>query len=271
MHGYRLDPAEGATHLMRIVINADDYGLSDGICQAIIELLSEGAISNTTVMMASAGSVERLERYGASNISGFAGVHLQLTNGTPLSSAFSAKQSGARFLSRAEMAGADPDAVYLEWKAQVDCFVDIVGVLPTHLDSHQGFHRQPRFTPVYLALAKEYGLAVRGGEPPLPRLMADLGVRGTTQFVRGWSGRGKSAAALQTTLLELRARSSLTDVIEVTTHPGYPSDELGKVSSLNALREVELLALRELAAESWLADNGLHLVSFPDLSTGGGS
>jgi hypothetical protein len=47
---------------MRVIINADDYGLTRGISKSIIELLEVNAISNTTIMICVDGAEEDCKR-----------------------------------------------------------------------------------------------------------------------------------------------------------------------------------------------------------------
>ena len=47
----------------KVIINADDFGLSLGICKAIDELMKLGAISDTTVMMLTPDVAEGAKHY----------------------------------------------------------------------------------------------------------------------------------------------------------------------------------------------------------------
>ena len=71
--------------MVSIVMNADDFGLSDGICRSIMELFEADAISSTSLMTAAPGAKARLENWRVSQLKDRAGVHLQLTAGQPLS------------------------------------------------------------------------------------------------------------------------------------------------------------------------------------------
>lgn len=64
---------------MKVLINADDYGLTHGICESIIDLFKENAISNTTIMVCIDGIEERCQLLKDAGFSTRAGVHLQTT------------------------------------------------------------------------------------------------------------------------------------------------------------------------------------------------
>jgi predicted glycoside hydrolase/deacetylase ChbG (UPF0249 family) len=255
---------------VKIIINADDYGYSDGICRGIRELFDCGAISNTTVMMATCGAVERCRRSGLDAIRGRAGVHLQLTSGRPLSSGSSRPSLVApdgSFIPRTCLGQAATGDVLAEWRAQVEAFIDVFGVLPTHLDSHHGVHRLPNCAPAYFALAAEYGLPVRGGVNELTSAAA--GIRGSDAVIYGWTTTGAGARGLiqliEAHAARLPAHSGQAS-LEVVTHPGYNDAYLGSMSSLNAARELDLGGLLELADMGWLPNQRFQLGRYPSMA-----
>ncbi|EIV95610.1 carbohydrate deacetylase [Frankia sp. QA3] len=254
-----------------VVINADDYGLSDGICETILDLLAAGAVSNTTVMSAAPGSLRRCRALGAGRLAGLAGVHLQLSGGRPLSPPSEVPSlvdrfSGA-FRPRDALTGAHPDQVRREWRRQIEAVADLLGAAPTHLDSHHGAHRFPSCAEVYLELSADYGLPVRGGlTTRFAARMAARGVRGSSVVLRDWTGRGLGVHEL---LTMLRALAGTGDgVLEVVAHPGRSDAHLRRVSSLSDAREGDARALRELHRDGRLAAHGYRLVRYPELSDG---
>lgn len=254
--------------MQRIVLNGDDFGLSDGVCRAILELLERGAISNTTIMTVLRDGDTRLRKWGVSDLRGVAGVHLQLSGGTPLSTAKDipslVDHVTGEFLPRTQIGQADPQHVHREWRAQIMLAADLLGGPPTHMDSHHGFHRNERFSGVYLDLAQEFRLPVRGGEGHLAAQMAARGIRGSTVFVRGWSGQEKTTDFLKDQIRSLSASLREDQVLEVTTHPGYNDAYLESASSMNKAREGDRNTVSQLASEGWLRSNGLTLVRYPD-------
>ncbi len=109
--------------MARVVINADDFGISDGVCRSIGALLEAGAVSNTTLMLGADGALERIDRWRGRDLRGIAGVHLQLTSGIPLCGPGQVPSlidgSTGRFRQKEDLANADPDEVPREWTLQV--------------------------------------------------------------------------------------------------------------------------------------------------------
>ena len=107
-----------------VVINADDFGYSDGVCRSVIELLDADAVSGTSIMCAAIGASDRLRRWRTSDLLGRAGIHLQLTGGRPLSPSEEVPTlvdaDSGHF--RNPRSGELPDTsqVELEWRRQLD-------------------------------------------------------------------------------------------------------------------------------------------------------
>lgn len=250
-----------------LIINADDFGLTVGVSKCIVELLELGAVSTTTVMMCSEGIDTVLQRIEKQALHGRAGVHLQLTNGRPLTrgSSLTDPANERHFRGRDAVGTHLPDDVYAEWEAQILSFQEKFGFMPTHLDTHHGFHRNPRYTDIYLELATRFDLAVRGGEEPFLTAMRKARVRGSTLFVRKWSLQVAPLVALLEQLSRLKSRALDDDAIEVTTHPGFVDRDLKMASSAAEPRDHERRMLEELAASNWVNDHGFSLIGFAQL------
>lgn len=253
-----------------VVINADDYGLTDGVCRAINELFDTGAVSNTTVMVTPDGARPRIQSWGRGRLPGVAGLHLTLTGGVPTSPAVDIPSlvdpATGKFLPRQALDLIDERDVETEWQHQIETFVDIVGVMPTHLDSHQGVHRLPQCYDVYLGLASKFNLPVRGGGSDVyTEKRKSAGVRGPAVLIRDWTGHDSSAEHLIEMLLSASSACGPDDVIEVVSHPAYVDDYLISISSLNNPRDIDRVELQKLHDRELLLNNGFVLVRYPDL------
>lgn len=253
--------------MAQIIINADDFGLSDGVCRSILELFDVGAISNTTLMMACDDSPSRLRRWTVSSLSGRAGVHLQLSGGTPLSPAAEVPSLidnlTGRFRTREELVDPNPAEVEREWRRQIESAAELLGAPPTHIDSHRGVSRIDNCIPIFIGLASEYGFTVRGAKGVTQNLMNALHIEGATDIVRDWTGKGLGPEALKLMIeAEVEAGAIL---VEVVTHPGYSDSYLEKVSTLNLEREGDHKSLMDLSSSGWFADSGHELASHPKL------
>lgn len=187
-----------------IIINADDFGMSEKVNRAIVTCFHEGVISSTT-LMANMGGFENACRLAIeNNLLGRVGVHLNVTEGRPLSrrilkeprfvngeGEFCFRRNSLLFLTRNEKT-----ALLEEFESQITRCVDM-GLSLTHLDSHQHVHTEWSVFSVIPVLVKKYGLrfvrAARNdvnSKPALRRLykaifnvrLSYMGLRRTTYF-----------------------------------------------------------------------------------------
>lgn len=233
----------------RLIFNADDYGLSPGVC-AGIRRAHRGVVHSTTVLanLVTAADAAALMQSGMST-----GLHLNLSCGPPLSTGYPAallRPDGwfdkAPALREATWDAADNRAAAItEWQAQLRRFNEL-GLTPDHLDSHHHTHLlAPLFEPALsLALAENLALRVR---PPQVDRARRAGVAVPDAFIEGYFGYNQTSREW---LLELLDGVSGA-VVEVMCHPGCVDAGLEQISSYRVEREGELAVLgaATLAAE----------------------
>ena len=256
----------------RVVINADDFGISDGVCRAIIELLNSLAISSTSIMVNSVENRACLQRWRVKDLSGIAGVHLQLTDTTPICDPSEIPSiincETGLFYDRKSLASIDidPNHVKKEWLKQIEVASDLIGTMPSHLDSHHGVHRMSNCSNVYLSIASDLNIPVRGWQDiGFLNKMKSLNVKGSSYLIRDWTGENLSASTLIEMLLAARMEVSQDGIIEVVTHPGYSDSYLENISSLNKTRYSDYIELMNIATGRMLRDIQFELVSFTKL------
>ena len=149
--------------IKKLIVNADDFGLSEGVCLGILKAHRDGILTSTTCMM----NMENIEKYlemtkAYPNLG--LGVHLNITVGKPLTKVSFIDEKG-NFKSRDTYKNREAivlqEELYQEWKAQIEKFVKITGHKPTHLDSHHHVHLLKSNRNVVLKLAHEYDLPIR--------------------------------------------------------------------------------------------------------------
>ena len=137
-------PRTATTPKKRLIVNADDLGLSPGVNRGILEAHLRGVVSSSTLMvnMPSALSGAALVRAEAPRLG--LGLHLNLSHGRPLlppEEVPSLVRADGRFVSVSRgLASArcwHPKEVRAELEAQLARFGELTGGLPDHLDSHQ--------------------------------------------------------------------------------------------------------------------------------------
>lgn len=178
-----------------LLLCADDYGLAQGIDEAIAALVQAGrlaafsCISNGPAWAADAARVPALRRQAQ------AGLHLNLSEGVPLSPALVAHwprlPALPRLIADAHLGRLPLAALAEELAAQWQAFVDAAGAAPDFLDGHQHVHHLPGIRGLVLDWARPRRLAVRstghlaGPGPWLKRwLIAATGGRALARALR---------------------------------------------------------------------------------------
>ena len=138
--------------MRRAIVNADDFGLSDGVNAGIIEAATRGVVRSASLMVrapaAAAAAAWARERDWFS-----LGLHLDLAEWQFREGVWSTLYEVVRL--------DDADAVHAETDRQVAAFRAMVGANPTHLDSHQHLHREEPARGAALRWARAIGVPLR--------------------------------------------------------------------------------------------------------------
>lgn len=274
-----------------LIVNADDFGLTEGVSRGILKAHLEGLVTSTTFMTNFPWAPQMAPLLEAAPDLGV-GIHLNLTTGRPLLPAKSVPSLVTRTGSFSKaifhlLCRIDPLDVEREWAAQIERGIELLGRVPTHLDTHRYLQGYPAFAAVFVRLAVRYGIpAVRNLYPgpqmrPAGRLgafnpanyLVDRYLRRSSETVIA-SGLGSPQATLVGDFDRdgLLARLAGLDagVTELVCHPGFADETLREISSLVEQREVELAALTDLKVRTVIVDRGIELVHFGHLAEGGG-
>ena len=279
----------------RIIINADDFGLSEGVNKGIVEAHSNGVLTSATIMVNMPAAeqavdlVKRLPKLGV-------GVHLNLTNGKPLCHDEGVKHllnsDGDFGLSPGKLAiaslvtGKVRTAIEAELAAQIQRLIDR-GIKPTHLDSHKHIHSFPAIFRIVCRLANRFEIhAMRFPYEPkhvssLPWPVTDEEGRKRAAMVRimakinSWQNREffKTDALLgvaHTGNINVNFFRAVTlyntaATAEVMTHPGYTYDLDATRTRLVKQRQVELEALCSEKTKQYFKETGIKLVHYGQL------
>ncbi len=247
-----------------LIVNADDFGLTDGVCEGIVRSIRDGIVTSTSAMVCCAGARERLRRWGPM-IPGRIGVHLQLTTGRPILAAAqipSLAGPGGEFArSRAEIPPVIAGDLFLEWRAQVNVLLE-TGIEPTHIDTHHHVHARRDIFEVFCEVAAHFGLRGRPVTPDMAERLRGAGVRCAEVALLDWFGGDLSEESLLSVLEMGVARHPGARCFELMFHPGFRDPPLEKVSSYIGEREIELRTLTAPGLRDAIAQTGLHLSSY---------
>ena len=254
--------------LRRIVLCADDYGLSPGVNTAIRDLLARGRINATSVMMVTPAidraEAEALAAIKAAQPAIAVGLHVTLTAPfRPLTANYAPLRDGA-FLPIGQTLGAamlrrlQPALIAAEIRAQIETFTTLFGAPPDYLDGHQHVQIFPqvrdafldvvsrdlpnawvrqcgRVTPLSSRLSDRKGLLLDVLSAGFRARAARLGVRTNPAFAGSYDFQSDPnfAALFPRFLTGLPAGSV------VMCHPGFVDDTLKRLDPLTDLRERE--------------------------------
>ncbi len=226
----------------RLIVNADDFGLTPGVSAGILAAHRHGIVTSTTVLVTA--DVDRASLVAARDSALGIGLHVNLTLGRPLTPARSLVDSSGRFIRDARRAAARASVTDVEREvaAQIEKFTTLVK------------------TAVVLAAAKRLGVPVRSQNAGARARARSAGLRTPDHFF-GESGPG-AYWALGTTLVRLRELPP--GVSEFMTHPGVFDDALG-FSRYARQRETELVGLGTPAARAAAASLGIGLCHFGEV------
>jgi len=292
--------------MRRLIINADDFGLTVGVNRAIFEGHRKGVITSTTLMAIGrqfSSAVEQAKSVPQLSV----GCHVVLLDGEPLSpseqvrSLLATGSNGTAKLRQGFLELAldsyqhkiCPDEVEAETGAQIRA-LQSAGIRVSHVDTHKHAHMLPSICQAVLRAARTCGVkAVRNPFVPLkplafahlvkrPRLWTrytEVKVlrRYEAAFREMVSSEGMittdgSFGVLVTGELDEKLFEAIVGSIpegtwEFVCHPGYNDAELDGVRTrLRVSREKELAVLTSQRSREVLAARGIELISYHQLT-----
>ena len=240
----------------RLIVNADDFGLTPGVSEGILAAHRHGIVTSTTMIVNREIPRDHIARAHDTGLG--IGLHVNLTLGRPLTRGASLVD-GDSFVRDARRAAARAKAsdVEREVEAQIERFEKLARVRPTPLDSHHhvGLHAPVR--EIVVDAARRLGVPVRSQDAATRARTRSAGLRTPDHFF-GESGPD-AYWSLARTLAHLRALPPGTS--EFMAHPGWCDAELS-YSRYGRQREVELVGLGSLAARAATAALGITLCDF---------
>jgi predicted glycoside hydrolase/deacetylase ChbG (UPF0249 family) len=206
--------------LRYLIVNADDFGYARGINRGIIEAHERGIVTSTT-MIVNGRAVDEAVALSRSHPELSIGLHVNFTN------------EGERLVEFD-----DPRVCRAELRRQFQMFRDLMGRLPTHIDSHQHVHRATSRRPFFQELASEF----------------------YAQWEHGVSDPSKVSVEAITRLVQQEMPEG---VFELSCHPGYADPDFECVYLAD--RELELATLCDPRTRRMLDADGIALIGYAQL------
>lgn len=245
-----------------LVVNADDFGRTLGVNDGILEAHQRGIVSSATLMVGFAAAADAARRSAAHPRLGI-GLHVTLTGAgptLPASRVPSLVGRDGRFPAKPEAIESPSSAdLRAEIGNQLEIFRNLIGRLPTHLDSHHHSHRHPAVLEAIIEVAREHGLPVRASSAAIARRLREAGIPTTGVFVERFFGDEAGLDVLLEILDGLPEGSS-----ELMCHPARVDDELRAGSSYTEPRARELDVLCAPQARERIERLGIRLATFDE-------
>jgi predicted glycoside hydrolase/deacetylase ChbG (UPF0249 family) len=229
----------------RLIVNADDFGLSPGVNAGVIAGFERGIVSSASLMVrwpAAASAAACARRTCRLSV----GLHVDLGEWEYCSGEWQQLYHVVDL--------DDRTAVRAEIMRQLDLFRGLLQRDPTHLDSHQHVHHRAGVQEVMFELSERLGVPLR---QPVGRLAQVGGFYGQDK-------RGQPVADAISVSRLIGILAGLPDgTSELGCHPALGRDVHGMYV---AEREQELEALCDPRIGAAIAAEGIELISFRDVT-----
>jgi len=224
-----------------LVVNADDFGLSEGVNRGVVRAHEHGIVTSTSLMVRWPAAAEA---------PGCARRHPRLGFGLHIDLAEWVYRNDEWVLKYEVVPASDKAAIAAEVQRQLDTFRRLMEKDPTHLDSHQHAHSNEPARQVITELAASLSVPLRSITP---------GIRYCGDFY-GQTGEGypyPEGISLEGLLKTIRYLPE--GITEMGCHPG-DDEQLDSVYRLERMQEVSVLCHPEV--RSALAAGRVVLCSF---------
>jgi predicted glycoside hydrolase/deacetylase ChbG (UPF0249 family) len=282
---------------VRLILNADDFGLTPGINRAIGELHAAGALTSAT-LMANGPAFDHAVAVARAHPTLGVGCHIVLTDGVPLAplkhipgllaaDGMSLRPSLTDFVQALLRGKITPAEIELEAMHQIHK-LQHAGIEITHLDTHKHTHLFPVVARRLMALAESNRIhAIRNPFEPAWSLGLNHGSRlrrlavrlsgalrpsfeaalqphsGTVSTTDGTVAISATGELTARTLAEVLAALPATGTYELCCHPGYNDRDLDHVTTrLRAHRNIEREALLTEIPRILAQPNPPELISY---------
>ncbi|HXV60263.1 MAG TPA: carbohydrate deacetylase [Vicinamibacteria bacterium] len=247
--------------MKRLVVTADDFGLSPGVVAGIVEAHQQGIVTATSLMV-NAPATQDAFRQARANPSLAIGLHFVLTFGEPVGprkplGALLDKDGHFRRWDAGERDRVSPGQVREELRAQLQRFENGVGRPPTHIDGHHHVHAVPGVLTAVIEEARGLSIPVRSPDEPSRSRLRREGIPTDDHFVETFYGEGFVG---ESPLLEI-LKGLEEGTSELMCHPATVDDTLASLTSYREPRYEELRTLTSERVRRALVDLGIELTN----------
>jgi len=283
----------------RLIVNADDFGLTPAVNRAIALANQQGLVTSSTLMANSRAFHDAVD-LAKKQPTLKTGCHVVLIDGEPVTANAATLTNGStrfrsslkRFAEAAVRKQIAPEQIQREAEAQIRK-IQSTGLNVTHVDSHKHTHMFPHVLRPVLRAAKACGvLAVRNPFEPWRCWPKQVLLGSTAMWLRsagvacfgifagafrraiqeqGMVSTDGTVGIVATGKLDLNVLLATLEALpegtwELVCHPGYSDADLQAAGTrLMKSREIELDALTSSEVRSEISRRGINLISYADL------
>ena len=286
----------------RLIINADDFGLTSGVNRAISELHQSNSLTSAT-LMATGPAFEDAVSIASSHPTLGIGCHIVLTDGSPVSPPDTIptligpdgkdfRPSLLDFVQALLRGAIRQEDIERESLAQIQK-LQRAGIQVTHIDTHKHTHLFPAISRPLLNVLERTGIpAIRNPfEPAFAQHLAHAGLKRRLQlallnrlrpaFVQlsqlcaakvlttdGTIGVSATGNLTSVTLTQILSVLPPSGTFELVCHPGYNDADLDRIPTrLRSHRQIELHALLAAIPTVLSQPNAPSLIHYGNLNS----
>lgn len=221
--------------MRNLIVNADDLGASKGINRGILEGHTHGIVTSASLTV-TGHAAEEAASMARDHPSLAVGLHWDVWGED-----------------EREFDLSDEAAVRGEFQRQIDTFEQLLGRLPTHVDSHRHAHRDKVVCDLFRELVRPLGVPLR----------QDGAIRYVGNFYAQWEWRVTNLEYVGVPFLEKLLREEVGEGwTELACHPGYASPDFQSI--YHEEREAELRTLTDPRVRRTADALGIRICSYAD-------
>ncbi len=244
--------------MTKIIVNADDFGLSEAVNYGIISAYKNGIVRSTTIMPGmpafehAIGLLKENKGLGC-------GVHMTLSVNKPILNCHKTivDENGnfyKRITNEIIEEKFDLDEVYEEFSAQIDKVINS-GVKVDHLDSHHHVHTLKALKPVIERILEKYKLPIRGG------FEYELNYDKVIPMTESFYSDNVTDDYFENFINEIKGH----EIIDIMCHPAFIDENLVNSTSYVMQRIKEYSILTSKKVQEFLTRNNIELINYSKL------
>lgn len=225
----------------KLIVNADDFGQSQGVNLGIVQAHEKGIVTSASLMVRYPAAKEAVE-YAKCNPALGIGLHVDLGEWfykdgywQPLYEVVDVE---------------NVKAVEDEVNNQLENFCKMMGRKPTHIDSHQHVHLRENIRPLFLAIAEKLNITLRRCSDKV-KYCGDF-------YGQQTDGSPYHSAISVDGLLQIISKLN-DDITELACHPGLCND---MITMYKAERQIEVNTLCDKHISEAIEKANIRLCSF---------